>query len=294
MAFMTISMGSNLRSQSNDARDPFASPSPSPAEVVAESEVEKLRRIQSMLIRRGDEGMLSESRLKKRMDMIRTYPELGRFLSKIADDMIEQRSPEIGDVLDAMSMRLDVPPAATARYIELAKRIIEGKTAKDIKDRFEQEYLSGITEVLAAHLSSENEDLLIAMLHFGTKGHAHRALGRVGTMRSLSAMQKYADNYEQYARTQNDGSASLWLKEIKESLSELSRRVADTNQGTGATIHPIASKTDKTVEYMVKKSSEISPAWNIIMIVTIGSVLGGIFILASKRRKNELRKRQGK
>jgi len=258
---------------------------------MAESEAEKLRRIQSMLTRWGDEGMLGESHLKKRLEMIRTYPELGKFLPKIADHMIDQRSPEIGDVLDAMSLRPDVSPAATARYIELAKRIIEGKTAKDIKDDFEREYLSGITEVLAAHLSADNEDLLMALLHFGTKGHAHRALGRVGTIRALSAMQKYADNYEQYARTQNDGSASLWLKEIKESLSELSKRVSDTKQGISATIQPKVSKADKTVQHMTSKSSEISPAWNIIMIVTIGGVLSGIFILASKRRKNELRKR---
>ncbi len=107
--------------------------------MAAEAEATKLGQIQSRLRRWGDEGMLEDSHLKKRLEMIQTYPELGKYLAKIADEMIEQKSPEVGDVLDAMSMRTDVPPEATARYIELTKRIIEGKTAKDIKDGFEQE-----------------------------------------------------------------------------------------------------------------------------------------------------------
>lgn len=245
VAFAVTSTTFNLQSQSNDVRDPFSPPPPSPAELVAEAEAEKLGRIQSMLQRRDDEGMLPEWRLQKRLDMIRTYPELGKYLAKIADQMIEQKSPEIGDVFDAMSTRPDVPPAATARYIEFTKRIIEGKTAKGIKDGFEQEYLSGISDVLAANLTPENEDLLIALLKFGTKGHAQRALGRAGTIRALPAMQKYADEYEQYARTENNGSALLWLEEIQGSLMALKKRVSDTKQGTGPTIQPRDAKDIK-------------------------------------------------
>ena len=219
----------SLQSQSNSARDPFAGPPLSPAaaaaEAAAEAEATKLNHIQEMMLW-GDEGMIDEDRMKKRLKIIQTYPELGKWLAKVADRMIEQRSPGIADVLDAIALRTDVPPEATARYIELTKRIIEGKTAKYIKDGFEQEYLSGIADLLAAHLSPENEDLLIAFLHMGTKGHAHRALGRVGTIRALPAMQKYADDYERYAKTQDTGSVTEWLKDIKASLMELSKRVS--------------------------------------------------------------------
>lgn len=220
----------SLQSQSNSARDPFAGPplslAAAAAEAAAEAEATKLNQIQEMMRLWGDEGMIDEDRMKKRLKMIQTYPELGKWLAKVADRMIEQRSPEIADVLDAIALRTDVPPEATARYFELTKRIIEGKTAKDIKDGFEQEYLSGIADVLAAHLSPENEDLLIALLHMGTKGHAYRALGRVGTIRALPAMQKYADDYERYAKTQDNGSVTEWLKDIKASLMELSKRVS--------------------------------------------------------------------
>lgn len=230
MTLAVVGTALNLQAQVKDARDPFASPPLTPAQVEAVAEAEKLGRIQSTLQRWGDEGMLSEGRLKKRLNLIRTYPELGKYLAQIADQMIEQKSPEISDVLDAMSMRSDVPPEAITRYIELTKRMIAGKTAKDIKDGFEEECLRGIPDVLASHLTPENEDLLIVLLQFGTQGHAHRALGRAGTIRALPAMQKYADEYEQYARTENNGSVSLWLKEIKESLMALSKRVSETKQ----------------------------------------------------------------
>lgn len=233
-AAVAMSITLNLQSQTTPDIDPFDArpigkgpPKTTAADLeAAEIEARELNQIQSRLRRWGDEGMLEESHLKKRLDMIRTYPELGKYLAKIADKMIEEKSPEIGDVLDAMSMRADVPPEATARYIELTKRIIEGKTAKDIKDGFEQEYLSAISDVLAAHLSPENEDLLIALLHMGTKGHAYRALGRVGTIRALPAMQKYADDYERHAKTQDNGSVTVWLDDIKGSLMELSNRVS--------------------------------------------------------------------
>ena len=293
--FEVISTAFNLQSQSNVARDPFASNPPSPAEMAAEAEATKLFQIQAMLERRDDEQMFSESRLQKRLDMIQTYPELGKYLPKIADQMIVQRSPQIGDVLDAMSMRADVPPAATAHYIELAKHIIKGKTAKDISDVFEQEFLSGITKVLAAHLTPENEDLLIALLRFGTNGYAQRALGRVGTIRSLPAMQKYADDYELYARTQDDASVSEWLKEIKGSLLALSKRVSDAKQGIGHTNQPRDAKGLKTAQHTTGESTgsiRVSQEWNIIMIVTAVGGLIWIGILASKRQKSKT-KNQG-
>lgn len=175
--------------------------------------------------------MIPEDQLKFRLNMIQTYPEMGKYLVQIADEMIEKKMPGIiADVLEAISMRPDVPPEAIARYVDFTKRIIAGKNANDIKDKFEQEYLRGIPDVLGAHPTPENEDLLIALLEFGTQGNAQKVLGRVGTIRALPAMQKYVDKYEQYARTENDGSVFLWLKEIKESLMTLKKRVSGTSQ----------------------------------------------------------------
>ncbi len=284
---LAMSVTSNLQSQSTPAIDPFDArptskrpPTTTAVELEAtEIEAAKLNRIQAILRRRHDEGMFVESQMKKRLDMIRTYPELGRHLVKIADRMIEQRSPEIGDVLDAMSMRADVPPEATARYIELTKSIIEGKTAKDINDGFEKEYVSGIANVLAAHISPENEDLLIKLLWFDPYSNTYKVLGRAGTSRALPAMQKYADDYEKHARSRGNASAYYSLKEIKGSLVELSKRVSGAEQRGGPTIQQEVAKNSKIVQRTAGNGTEnmrASQEWNIIMIVTAASVLIGV------------------
>lgn len=103
MTLVLIGTALNLQAQLKDARDAFASPAPNPAQLAADAEAEKRTQILFTLQRWGDEGMLPEGRLKIRLGMIQTYPELGKYLAQIAGEMIENRSPGIADVLDAMS-----------------------------------------------------------------------------------------------------------------------------------------------------------------------------------------------
>jgi hypothetical protein len=206
--------------------DPFYTPPLTSAQQKAEVEAGKRSVIQHAMVKWGDEGMLSDEHQKRRLEMIRTCPDMGRYLVSITDEMIELKFPDISDYLEAIAMRPDIPSEAVARYIGLARRMIKNKALKFSTHEFDGEYLVGISDVLAAHPTPENEELLITLLQFGTQSHAFRALARMGTSRALPAMQKYADDAERHYRGDNGFYSQQRLNEVREGLAKLMMRVS--------------------------------------------------------------------
>lgn len=224
----------NLQAQTSDARDPFYTPPPSPAQVAAEAEAGRRMEIMNAMRRWGDEGMLPDKHLERRLEMIRTCPDMGKYLVSITDEMIERKYSDISDYLEAIAMRKDIPPEAIARYIGLTKRMIQDKTLNFSIHGFDGEYLTGMSDVLAAHPTPENEELLITLLGFNTNGQAFRALAQIGTIRALPAMQKYAEKLEQHARSHDDFYTLQRLKEVREGLAKLKARVSGVGRaGSG-------------------------------------------------------------
>jgi hypothetical protein len=252
----------SLRAQRSLPSEPSVPESTKGGSQPTQMDEDKLAFIQAMMARSGEEGRFNDAQLQKRLNLIKSSPDLGRYLVEIADRLLASKDAEISDVLDAMAQRTDIDPQAIERYVSLAENTVKVKSFEEL-DRGQMAFLSGMTEILAAHPTMEHERLLIRIQQIGLGGMVAEALAKSGGAQALKALEQQVLEYEELMKRFPDNpSVRQNAQQIKSHLESLRRRLAQVDAKPGSAAMDVLDaskqKTPRQTERTTSKSVDIT------------------------------------
>ena len=198
----------------------------------------------------------------------------------------------MSSILEAVAISTDIPPRDIERLIGVASNIIDKPDSRP--EGWVEEYLIGMSMVMANHPSPKNEDLLIKMLQVRPNGRgtsikmmAGEALGTCGSTKAIPAVRAAANSLWNLI-TKDRCEDCIWMaKRLDIALVKLETRheviptvrTAPTNLDSTAPAKKIAGEGHAQLSWF-------QPSISSAIIVALASIaLIRLFWLTLKTRK---------
>ena len=223
-----------------------------------------------------------------RLIRIQTDADIAPYLIALADKYLAEESRDgLPMIMRAIATRKDIPPTEINRFITLAGELIENPSLKSAP--ILDDFLIGMTSVMAVHPSPTTEALLLKMLRMRNdftgvvlKLSAGEALSICGSPDALAAMRVASTWFYEFAVEVGDPTTVAQAREFEGYMRRVQDRdLKNKSPNFGASIWGESSKKSEHLEGD-HDNKLIAPRFELVVLILITTFLLWLFL---KNRK---------